>query len=152
MVSFVHSLNGNTLYPRGLWWSIYTLCFVCMLIRISGRKGWWIHHQTISDLLAWPRLCTEDKSSLSQTCTNHNNQHHSNIHTHTQRTNCYICTKTTHHSETQSSQNMCLQRRRIGVCIFSWQMAHRSPAAFTCSHFSCLFRIESERGISYIYI
>lgn len=76
---------------------------------------------------------------------------HSNINN-TQRTTTAICNKTTHHSETQSSQNMCLQRRRIGVCIFSWQMAHRSPAAFTCIHFSCLFRVESYRGISYIYI
>ena len=37
----------------------------------------------------------------------------------------------THHSETQSSQNMCLQRSRIGACIFSWQIAHISPAAET---------------------
>lgn len=43
-------------------------CISC-LIRISGRKGWWIHHQMISDLLVSPRPCTEDMSSLSQTCT-----------------------------------------------------------------------------------
>ena len=38
----------------------------------------------------------------------------------------------TNHSDTQSSQKMCLQRSRTGVCIFSWHMAHISPAAFTC--------------------
>lgn len=38
----------------------------------------------------------------------------------------------TDHSDTQSSQKMCLQRNSIGACIFSWQIAQRSPAAFTC--------------------
>ena len=27
---------------------------------------------------------------------------------------------------------MCLQRRKMGACIFSWQMAQRSPTALTC--------------------
>ena len=36
-----------------------------------------------------------------------------------------------YHSETQSSQKICLQRNRIGEWIFSWQIAQRSPAAFT---------------------
>ena len=40
-----------------------------------------------------------------------------------------------YHSETQSSQKICLQRRRTGTCIFSWQMAHISPAAIACSEF-----------------
>lgn len=47
---------------------LFVLLYAC-LIRISGRKGWWIHHQMISDLLVSPRPCTEDMSSLSQTCT-----------------------------------------------------------------------------------
>jgi len=38
----------------------------------------------------------------------------------------------TDHSDTQSSQKMCLQRNSIGACIFSWQIAQWSPAAFTC--------------------
>lgn len=37
-----------------------------------------------------------------------------------------------YHSDTQSSQNMCLQRSKIGACIFSWHIAQRSPAALTC--------------------
>lgn len=37
----------------------------------------------------------------------------------------------TYHSDTQSSQKMCLQRSEIGACIFSWQIAHMSPAAST---------------------
>lgn len=37
-----------------------------------------------------------------------------------------------YHSETQSSQKMWLQLSRIGICNFSWQIAHRSPAATTC--------------------
>lgn len=39
--------------------------------------------------------------------------------------------KQTNHSETQSSQNMCLHRNKIGACIFSWHIAQRSPAAVT---------------------
>ncbi len=37
----------------------------------------------------------------------------------------------TNHYETQSSQKICLHRNCIGACIFSWQIAQRSPAAFT---------------------
>jgi len=37
-----------------------------------------------------------------------------------------------YHSDTQSSQKTCLQRSEIGACIFSWQIAHISPAASTC--------------------
>lgn len=39
-----------------------------------------------------------------------------------------------YHSDTQSSQKMCLQRSDIGACIFSWQIAHISPAARTWAH------------------
>ena len=34
-----------------------------------------------------------------------------------------------YHSETQSSQRTCLQRKRMGACIFSWRIAHISLAA-----------------------
>jgi hypothetical protein len=51
-----------------------------------------------------------------------------------------------YHSDTQSSQKTCLQRSEIGACIFSWQIAHISPAASTCIsptiadfHYFCVF-------------
>lgn len=48
-----------------------------------------------------------------------------------QSTNGWREVQITYHSDTQSSQNICLQRSKIGVCIFSWQIAQRSPAALT---------------------
>lgn len=50
------------------WGSFLLWNLVCVLIRKSGRRGWWIHHRMILDLLVWPRPCTEDTFSLSQTC------------------------------------------------------------------------------------
>lgn len=54
------------------------------------------------------------------------------------RATIYDCgqdkTSGTYHSDTQSSQKMCLQRSAIGACIFSWHIAHMSPAASTWAH------------------
>lgn len=47
------------------------------------------------------------------------------------RTRCTMIKEEIYHSETQSSQKICLQWSKIGACIFSWQMAQRSPAAST---------------------